>query len=92
LALVSQSSEAFGNVYNVACGSSYSLNVVIGTLEKALKQQNINPTHRTNYGPPRKGDIQHSLADISKISSHLGYKPLYSFEEGVFEYISHYLR
>jgi UDP-N-acetylglucosamine/UDP-N-acetylgalactosamine 4-epimerase len=35
------------------------------------------------YGPVRKGDIQHSLADISKAKNLLNYAPLVSFEEGL---------
>jgi len=35
------------------------------------------------YGPEREGDIQHSLADITRAEQALGYKPKVSFEEGL---------
>jgi nucleoside-diphosphate-sugar epimerase len=39
------------------------------------------------FGPERAGDIKHSLANINSIKNYLGYKPLYSFQEGINEYI-----
>ena len=38
---------------------------------------------KVNYGPERTGDVKHSLADISKASNLIGYKPLFSFSEGI---------
>jgi UDP-glucose 4-epimerase len=35
------------------------------------------------YGPPRTGDVRHSLADISLAQKHLGYTVDVSFEEGL---------
>jgi UDP-N-acetylglucosamine 4-epimerase len=35
------------------------------------------------YGPERKGDVKHSLADISKASELLGYEPKVSVEDGL---------
>jgi nucleoside-diphosphate-sugar epimerase len=35
------------------------------------------------YGPERGGDIKHSLADISRAESALGYQPKVEFEEGL---------
>ena len=35
------------------------------------------------YGPERGGDIKHSLADISKAETALGYKTVVNFEEGL---------
>ena len=37
----------------------------------------------TISGNFRLGDIRHNYADLSKISTTLGFKPLYSFEEGI---------
>ena len=36
-----------------------------------------------NYGPPRKGDVRDSLADISKGKELMGYNPKFSVEEGM---------
>ena len=35
------------------------------------------------YAPPRKGDVMHSRADVSKARELMGYRVLVSFEEGL---------
>lgn len=92
LALVSDNSDAFGRVYNVACGRSLTLNEVIVQLENGLKNRGIETKHSVVYGPKRAGDIRDSLADVGAITSFLGYKPLYTFEEGVDHYLTSVLR
>lgn len=72
------SSEAAGEVYNIAYGGrEYLIDIYYG-LTKALNI-NIEP----NYGPDRVGDIKHSNADISKAKKLLGYNPEWSFEKGI---------
>jgi len=83
--------EAFGQAYNVACGSSYTLNRVVNSiktslLDKGAKIEEVNPKHVES----RQGDIRDSLADISKIERLLNYKVQYSFDEGMKEYVSSY--
>lgn len=41
--------------------------------------QNVKPMYR-DY---RAGDVRHSLADIGKASTHLGYRPTYRIDEGL---------
>ncbi len=89
LALTTENMDSFGNVFNVACGRSLSLNEIIHLLEKGLNSLNIQPTHSLIYGPDRQGDIRDSLADISKIETKLNYEAQFSFEEGVEEYLKH---
>lgn len=89
LALQTLNTEAFGKVYNVACGNSYSLNFIVQTIKDILQQKgqlNVNST--IVNGPDRKGDIRNSLADISAIKADLGYDAPYSFHEGILEYLS----
>lgn len=84
LALSSDNSEAFGNVLNVACGSSYSLNFVIEKIREqltALGKYNDNST--VTHGPNRTGDIRDSLASIGSITKYLNYKDPVTFEEGI---------
>jgi len=38
---------------------------------------------RPVYGPPRAGDVQHSMACIDKARKLLGYNPKYSLSEGL---------
>lgn len=72
------SHEAAGEAYNIAFGGREYLIDIYYDLAKALGK-NIEP----NFGPDRPGDIKHSNADISKAEKMLGYKPEYSFEEGI---------
>lgn len=37
------------------------------------------------YNKPRKGDIKHSVADISKAKKKIGFQPNYSLEKGIKE-------
>jgi UDP-glucose 4-epimerase len=39
------------------------------------------------YGPPRKGDVRHSLADISAARAAFGYHPSVGLDEGLREYM-----
>ena len=87
LALFSDKNEALDKVYNVACNDSFSLNYVVDTLRKGLEKKGILSSSKIVFGPERAGDIKNSLANINSIKKYLGYKPLYSFQEGVNEYL-----
>jgi len=88
LSLSGTNEQAFGKVFNVACGRSLTLNDVLTSLEKGLEARGVTAQHELIYGPKRIGDIQDSLADISGIGQHLGYVPAYSFEEGIALYLA----
>jgi UDP-N-acetylglucosamine 4-epimerase len=85
LSLFTNKKEALNQVYNVACGQSYSL--------KYLAEKLIEISHAkvyVKYGPERKGDIAHSLADISKAMNLLDYHPQVKFEEGLLKTWKYY--
>lgn len=67
-----------GKVFNVACGSSYTLNELYGFLRRMLNKD-IDPI----YAPERPGDVKHSLADILLARENLLYKPGIDFEQGL---------
>lgn len=92
LSLASENSKAFGEVYNVACGRSLTLNDLIQSMQKELKVLGAAPKNTLTYGPPRDGDIKHSLASTAKMEQYLDYKPVYTFEEGINEYLRHVLQ
>tara|TARA_R100000406_G_C3107714_1_gene123525 strand:- start:571 stop:1551 length:981 start_codon:yes stop_codon:yes gene_type:complete len=69
---------AVNEVFNIAFGARISLN----TLWASLKQTSGKELD-ANYGPPRKGDVRDSLADISKGKELMGYNPKFSVEEGM---------
>lgn len=72
------SSEAAGEAYNIGAGGREYLIDVYHHLTDALGLD-IEPI----YGPPRKGDIRDSNADISKARKNLGYDPSYDFKAGI---------
>jgi UDP-N-acetylglucosamine 4-epimerase len=78
LSLFVENSAAVNQVYNIACGHQTSLNELFEGLKKEAGSS-LLPV----YGPERKGDVKHSLADISKARLLLGYKPVISVEEGL---------
>ncbi len=77
---------ATGRVFNIGTGRSVTLNEVYA----AIAAQ-IGFTAKPNYGPPRPGDIKHSLADISRASNELGYQPKAQFHEGLQKTVAWYL-
>jgi len=70
--------EARGKVFNAACGTSFTLNELVGVINKVLGSS-VVPT----YGPERAGDIRASQADISRARRILAYHPSISFEDGI---------
>jgi UDP-N-acetylglucosamine 4-epimerase len=76
--------DADNQIYNVAYGSSTSLNELAELVTEAIASRKPQATlHKISYGPFRKGDIPHSLASIEKIKAHLGYYPRVSIKEGI---------
>lgn len=78
LAFSTTNPEAINQVYNVAYGSSTSLNQLFDLVKSNLKSE-VKP----DYKAERKGDIKNSLANITKAKSLLGYEPLVNLEEGM---------
>lgn len=70
--------EAVNQVYNIAFGERTTLNEVFESI-KGVAGSDLAPL----YGPERKGDVKHSLADISKAKDLLGYQPATSVREGL---------
>ena len=81
----SASHKSSGNVFNVAYGAGLSILSLYGLLQKLLNIS-IQPT----FAPARKGDIKHSVANISQIKRILHYIPSYDFINGLSETISWY--
>lgn len=89
LGLISNSQQAFGKVFNVACGRKFSLNEVVSSIQKELKDLGkYNENCVINHGPERMGDIRHSLADITETQDLLLYSEIEQFESGIKKYLS----
>jgi UDP-glucose 4-epimerase len=74
-----------GKVYNIAGGVNYSLLETYYLLAHLIGL-NKQPT----FAPPRNGDIQHSLASITKAQQDFGYLPAIGFEDGLSRTIDWY--
>ncbi len=70
--------SACGEAYNIACGARVSLLDLIDRIGGILGKPTA-PVH----GPPRAGDIMHSLADIEKSRAKLGYEPAVPLDDGL---------
>ncbi|MBX7245006.1 MAG: SDR family oxidoreductase [Candidatus Sumerlaeaceae bacterium] len=71
-------SSASGKVMNVACGTSFSLLDLLAEINGILGT-NIKP----KFAEARKGDVKHSLADISRAKELIGYEVSVDFREGL---------
>jgi nucleoside-diphosphate-sugar epimerase len=76
---------AAGRVYNVACGERVTLNRLVSEL-RYLLGSDLEP----DYAPARPADIRHSLADLSRARSELGYEPAVLLREGLERTIQHF--
>lgn len=83
--LAAESAEGSGEVLNIACGASISLNHLV-----ALINRELNISIMPIYQPARKGDIKNSLASITKARELIGYVPRVLFEEGLRQTIAWY--
>jgi len=83
LAAVTENSEALNQVYNVALGDQTSLNDLYQLIVSSLTQRYQLPPAKLSYRDFRTGDVRHSLADISKAQSLLGYTPEIKIATGI---------
>lgn len=81
------------DVYNVAVGKQSSLNELYEIIRNNL-QSKLNSTIKSNivYEDFRKGDVRHSLADISKAGLNLKYSPQYDLQKGIEDSITWYIK
>jgi nucleoside-diphosphate-sugar epimerase len=70
--------EAVGQVYNVASGSTVSLNTLYGLISKTVGVK-ADPV----YADSRSGDIRHSSADTSKARHLLGFEASVPLHDGL---------
>ncbi len=75
--------ESTGKAYNIAYGDSIVLTRVFDVIQEALNKPHL----KAIYTKPRQGDIKHSHADLSEANHYLDYRPTYSFDEGIRDYL-----
>ena len=92
LAATAESPDAANQVYNVAVGDRTSLNELFELLRAELAPRfpqltDSKPANRDF----RAGDVRHSLADIGKARTLLGYQPTHRVGDGLREAIDWYV-
>jgi UDP-glucose 4-epimerase len=75
-------SQGVSGAFNLGSGSRITIN------ELVKKMQTVSGlSTQVAHGPPRRGDVRHSLADISALSSAIGFRPQIDFDEALREYM-----
>jgi UDP-glucose 4-epimerase len=74
-----RSTQAVGEVINVAAGQRVTLNELLAVMKTITNKAGVE----AEYREPRVGDVRHSLADLTRAHELLGYEPRVSLEEGL---------
>lgn len=80
--ILAAQTRGLSGAFNVASGDALTINQLV-----ELMRQAIGTDVTVEYGPPRKGDVRHSRADISAARIAFGYAPGLKLAEGLAEYI-----
>lgn len=81
--LLAGTHPSVSGAFNIASGTRVTINALARMVfEAAGVEPNIE------YADPRKGDVRHSLADISKASNAFGYAPSVALPDGLVEYMA----
>ena len=83
LAATTQNPEAVNQIYNVAVGESTSLQALYQLIATSLSAQCSLPPSSLIHRDFRVGDVRHSLADIRKAQTLLGYAPTMKVGVGI---------
>jgi nucleoside-diphosphate-sugar epimerase len=83
--LAARAPKTEGQVINVACGDKITVNAIIAMINE-ITGKSVAPI----YAPTRPGDVKHSLADITKAKSLIGFTPVVGFREGLEKAIQWY--
>jgi len=90
-ALVPYQAE-LSQVYNVAVGDRTTLVELHQLIAEGLvREQAVPSVAEPAFAPFRAGDVRHSLADISKARTHLGYAPTHDVRAGLSEAVRWYI-
>jgi UDP-glucose 4-epimerase len=76
--LAATAPDVAGQVFNIACGQRITLLDMITILNRLIGRD-----LPIEHGPPRAGDVRHSLADIDRAKQLLGYTPAVDVAEGL---------
>ena len=83
--LAAKAGEVHGEIVNIGCGEAADLNQMVTVFNEILGTD-LDAVHE----PPRRGDVKHSLADITAARDLLGYEPQVGFADGLRQTIAWY--
>jgi len=76
-------SRGVSGAFNIASGSRVTINALIEMMSDA---SGISP--QVEHGPPRPGDVRHSLADLTQARAAIGFEPGVSLADGLRQYMA----
>lgn len=79
LALTTNNTKCFGQVFNVGTNNSVSINELFDLIKNFVNKGDC----KAIYGPNRQGDVPYSNASVDKITTLLGYRPKIYFVDGL---------
>lgn len=92
LAATTENNEATNQVFNVAVGDRTTLNDLFEAIRSILEPRFPHlKDYKPQYRDFRAGDVRHSLADITKARTLLGYEPSHRIREGLVEAMDWYV-
>ncbi len=92
LAATAQHPDAANQVYNVAVGDRTTLNDLFEAIRSTLEPRFPHlKGFKPSYRDFRAGDVRHSLADITKAKTLLGYAPSHRIKDGLLEAMDWYV-
>lgn len=92
LAATTENINAINTVFNIAVGDRTTLNELCKLISDALLKLNSKAQpSKVIYKEFRSGDVRHSLANIQKAVTYLGYKPTHTIKDGLAETVKWYL-
>lgn len=83
--LAARAPQTKGQMINVACGEVITINEIIDLINDYLGKE-VKP----KYVPQRKGDVKHSIADITMAKKVIGFEPVIDFHAGLKKAIDWY--
>jgi len=83
--ILAANSDFTGEILNVGGGSRISVKELIKLIENIVGKES-----KIKYIEVQKGDVRHTLADTSKISNELNWKPEVKIEEGLKRFVRWY--
>jgi UDP-glucose 4-epimerase len=75
-------SRGVSGAFNIASGTRVTINALVTLM---IAASGLTP--QVEHGPPRKGDVRHSLADISQARARIGFDPKVDLASGLSEYL-----